>query len=421
MFDLNSQTHQLLMDEPFFAAISRRVNKTASTAVPTAGVRVTPDGYYEMIYNPKFFETLSPKQRSGVLKHEFYHLLWDHCLERLPDEGMCRLWNIATDLAINSHLGGELPDTGCFPGEGLFEDLPKGESSEFYFDALKKMQEEEESKEGEQSKDDKEGESGDQDQEQGEGGGDDSDSGEGDSTGGKPTSLKDVETTDDHSGWGENEADASATNIAKERMKEMMKEAIQEASAGRGWGSVPSEMRKRIIEKAQTKVNWRNVLRYFVKTSQRANKRSTVKKLNHRYPMIHAGKRVRRQAHIAVSIDQSGSVSDQMLIKFFAELNKLSNIAEFTVIPFDSDVAKDKIYVWKKGQTKQWERVLHGGTCFNAPTEYVNKTGFDGHIILTDMCAPKPKASKCQRMWMTDKENASRPYFKTREKVLVMD
>jgi len=137
--------------------------------------------------------------------------------------------------------------------------------------------------------------------------------------------------------------------------------------------------------------------------------------------MIHAGKRVRRQAHIAVSIDQSGSVSDQMLIKFFAELNKLSNIAEFTVIPFDSDVAKDKIYVWKKGQTKQWERVLHGGTCFNAPTEYVNKTGFDGHIILTDMCAPKPKASKCQRMWMTDKENASRPYFKTREKVLVMD
>ena len=66
MFDLNSQTHQLLMDEPFFAAISRRVNKTASTAVPTAGVRVTPDGYYEMIYNPKFFETLSPKQRSGA-------------------------------------------------------------------------------------------------------------------------------------------------------------------------------------------------------------------------------------------------------------------------------------------------------------------------------------------------------------------
>ena len=54
------------MDEPFFAAISRRVNKTASTAVPTAGVRVTPDGYYEMIYNPKFFETLSPKQRRAI-------------------------------------------------------------------------------------------------------------------------------------------------------------------------------------------------------------------------------------------------------------------------------------------------------------------------------------------------------------------
>tara|TARA_A100001515_G_C4566826_1_gene208437 strand:+ start:86 stop:1309 length:1224 start_codon:yes stop_codon:yes gene_type:complete len=407
MFDLNKQTHQLLLDEPFFASISRRVNKTASKAIPTAGVRVTDDGYFEMLYNPEFFASIPPKERAGVLKHEFYHLLWDHCLERLPDNKMSKLWNIATDLAINSHLMNELPESGCFPGRGMFKDFPAGQSSEWYFEELKKMQEDEESDKGEG--------------ENQEGDSDESSSGQGDEGGSEPQSLNDVQTTDDHSGWGENEADASATNIAKERLKDIIKEAVQEASSGRGWGSVPSEMRKQIIEKTKTKIDWKKVLRYFVKTSQRANKRSTVKKLNKRYPMIHAGKRVRRQAHIAVSIDQSGSVSDDMLIKFFAELNKLSNIAEFTVIPFDDRVAEDKIYTWKKGQTRKWERVLHGGTCFEAPTEYVNKHGFDGHIILTDLCAPKPKKSKCQRMWMTDSYHASRPYFKTQEKVIAID
>ena len=64
---------------------------------------------------------------------------------------------------------------------------------------------------------------------------------------------------------------------------------------------------------------------------------------------------------------------------------------------------------------------MYGGTDFNPPTEYVNKHGFDGHIILTDLCAPKPKASKCQRMWMTTKQYAERPYFKTTERIIAID
>ena len=76
--------------------------------------------------------------------------------------------------------------------------------------------------------------------------------------------------------------------------------------------------------------------------------------------------------------------------------------------------------MWKKGQSHARERVLCGGTCFDAPTAYVNEHGFDGHIVLTDMYAPKPKSSKCQRMWMTDATGASMPYFKTNEKIIVI-
>jgi len=168
-------------------------------------------------------------------------------------------------------------------------------------------------------------------------------------------------------------------------------------------------------------VCWRKVLRYFIKTSQRANKRSTIKRINRRYAYVHPGKKIQRQAKIAIAIDQSGSVDNQMLSMFFAELNNLAKLAEFTVIPFDSDVDESLVYVWKKGESRRRERVLSGGTDFNAPTDYVNSHNFDGVIILTDMEAPKPKNCKAQRMWMTDAQGKTKAHFQTREKVIAID
>ena len=75
----------------------------------------------------------------------------------------------------------------------------------------------------------------------------------------------------------------------------------------------------------------------------------------------------------------------------------------------------------EEGRAPKGERVLHGGTCFDAPTRFVNDGKFDGHIVLTDMCAPKPIASKCQRMWMTTTEYARNPYFTTNEVVVAID
>jgi len=205
-------------------------------------------------------------------------------------------------------------------------------------------------------------------------------------------------------------------------MKGYIKKGAEEAaSKGHGWGSVPSSVRRDIMAKLQTHIDWKKVLRYFVKTSTRANKTSTVKRVNKRYRYIHPGKKVQRRARIAISIDQSGSVSDEMLAAFFAELNKLSKLASFTVIPFDTVIDESLIYEWKQGENRKTQRVMQGGTDFNPPTEYVNRHGFDGHIVLTDLMAPKPKPSKCQRMWMTTKYYASRPYFQTSERIIAVD
>ena len=402
-FNLNMHTHRLLADEPFFAALSRHIDKRASTSVPTAGVMVTSEGRYEMVYNPDFMQRMVDECGEteenannpyrwvrGILMHEFYHLIYGHCTTRKPEGGMTKKWNVAMDLAINSHIPDELPPVALVPGRGPFAEFPTGLTSEAYFKRL--------TDEGGENNGDSEG--------------------QGDSGGGSG-SFDDLDSFDSHEGWGEAEGgdEGVSQNIADERLKEMVKKAASEA-ASKGWGSVSASMRQTILDSVTTKVDWRKVLRNFVKASQKSSRRSTIKRINRRFPYIHAGKRSERVARIAVSIDQSGSVSDKLLAAFFSELDSLAKLAEFVVVPFDTRVDEDLVFTWKKGQNRPWERVMYGGTCFDAPTRYVNEQKLDGHIILTDMGASKPIPSKCKRMWMTDSYGATQPYFKTTEKVL---
>jgi predicted metal-dependent peptidase len=398
-YDLESDIFRLLLEEPFFAALSRHINKVAVQSIPTAGVRIDLDGRFELAYNPKFMEGLEDKHRRGVLKHEFYHLIFEHCLLRSPDgRKISKRWNYATDLAINSHLKGELPDFALWPEKFQYPPL---QTAEWYYAKL---------------------------EEDGHGGagsgpctGQHAPNGEG---GDAPPCDGSCGNFDSHDGWGEGgDIPQEVKEMAKERLKDAMRQAADAASKDRtnGWGSVSATTKQSIMRFINSTVDWRAVLRMFIGQAQKASTVNTVKRINKRYPYIHAGKKSLRHANIAISIDQSGSVSDELLGLFYAELDKLATLASFTIIPFDCDVAPDdKIYLWKKGERRQKERVLSGGTDFDAPTEYVNKKRFDGHIVLTDMCAPKPKPSRCRRMWMTDVDGFESMPFKTDERVIVI-
>ena len=381
-FDLNKHTARLLMNEPFFAGLSRRIDKRKTTDIPTAGVTVDPkSAQFVLMYNPDYMEKLSDTQKLGVLKHEFYHLVFEHVTGRKPEGGLTKQDNMCMDLAINSHLIGELPDGACIPGVKPFEWAEPGKSYEWYKANWQPM---------------------------------DNEDGEGEGGQGAPS-----DSFDDHSGW--DEVENTENEIAKERLKEAIKKAAEEASQAGSWGSVPASCRKDILDRLKVHINWEKALRYFVKTSQRAEKRSTVRRINKRFPYIHPGKKIKRHAKFAVSIDQSGSVDDEMLVKFFSALDKLAKLATFTVVPFDTEVCEEHVFEWKKGKRYKAERVRYGGTDFDAPTKWVNERDFDGHIILTDLCAPKPVPSKCKRLWITTPQYAERPYFETKELVLVVD
>ena len=418
-FDLNQEIIKLLQDEPFFAALSRRVDKKPGN-IPTAGVRVNPDTCaYEMVYNPQFFDGLTDEQRKGVLIHEFYHLVFDHVGGRRPDGVNHMAWNIATDLAINSLITEQgsrldrLPEGCCVPGGKQFEEYPHSLSSEKYLEMLKNdpdKQGDGENQDGEPSGEEGDGQGQGQ---QGEGGEQGDQQGNGSGGG----------NFDDHSGWEEN-SNSAATDIAKQKMKEAVRKAAEEAASGRGFGSAGGQAKKLILDSLKTKVDWKKVLRSFTIASVKADKRSTVKRINKRFPYIHSGKKIRRESKIAVCIDQSGSVDDAMLVKFYNELNKLCDLVEFDIIPFDTQVGEDHVYTWKKGQKRAWERVMYGGTCFDAPTKFVNESRgkYDGMIVLTDMMAPKPKRCRVKRLWMTTAEYAERPWFNPNpEKMVVVD
>jgi len=405
-YNINDHVYRLLISEPFFAHLSRMITKSATTSIPTAGVRVNPEtAQFEMIYNPEFFEKLPENHVRGVLIHEFYHLVFGHVTERLPENVDFKTWNIATDLAINSLIGKDnLPDFVCMPGVKDFADYPLNQAAEYYLEMLK--QDEKFQQKQQQGKQKQQGESG-------EGGG----------SGGPDDPNGQLDSHEDWGDKGENgEGNGAANDIAGERLKEMMEKAANECNKNNGWGSVSSQVRENIMQRLKTKVDWKKVLRYFIGRAQRSDRTNTIRKINKRFPYIHAGRKTNYSAHIAIAIDQSGSVGDDMLNEFFNELNKLASLATFTVIPFDDSVFESKIYTWKKGEKRKWERVLSGGTNFDAPTNYVNKhPEFDALLLLTDMYAPKPKSCNVQRAWMTTSDCKRHMPFQTNELVLTVD
>lgn len=373
--DLSPHLLRMMFDEPFFARILRGVNIEFGSDVPTAGVMVK-DGDVHMICNPDFVSSLSDDHVKGLLKHECFHLAFEHCTSRKLEPH--NVANIAADLAINSDIPeSELPDGGLVPGKvpdpdspgadsplaKLIATLPKHESQEWYFTQI--MQDEEA-----------------REQAEGEGNG-----------------------FDDHGGWGEMSDEEK--ELVKGKMREVLKDAIKEADRTGKWGSVGGSMRSKLREMVSNEVDWRAILKQFCGFSKRGTRTTTWSNVNvvHLHPEhgpLATGAKRGYTSSIAVYIDQSGSVGDKELSMAFAELRSLARRTEFTTFHFDTAVDEKSETKWKKGKTPQAGRTRCGGTDFDCVTQHANKNRhrFDGYIIITDGEAAKPKPSKLKRCWL---------------------
>jgi len=378
-FNLSTHLIDLLWNEPFYSRILRSLTNIETDEIPTAGV-LCKDNDIKMWWNKKFFASLTNQQIRGVLKHECLHLVFSHTTDRKRDPH--KVWNYATDLAINCLINvNELPDFCLRPGKPLpvlksedlakmnanaiaayyklskqIETFPLNKTSEYYFEKLLEDNNIEEL----------ENELGD----------------------GNEMLIQ----FDDHEGW--DKLSNEERDYFKHKIKEIVKSAANEASKN-GWGSISSELRKELSNIFSNVLDWKSLLQRFCSYSTSNERQSSIKRLNRKYPNIHAGIKKDYTPTIAVYIDESGSVNNEDLEKIYSELNSLSKRTNFYLYKFDTAVNEESSFLWKKGKRFNAQRNLTGGTCFNAPTKHAlsNKNKFDGYVIITDGYAAKPNIS----------------------------
>jgi hypothetical protein len=383
-FDLDTHLVALMFDEPFYADIIRSLHKEATRSIDTAGVLYA-DGVMRFWWNPLFLAPYNNSKIRGILKHEGLHLALEHTTTRRYKPH--KVWNIACDLAINSTLTlEEMPDCGFRPGKpfrkltvsdsvspeevdrhqklsDLIVSMPKDLASEEYFALLMNDPNVQEMLKS---------------------------SGEGESL---------VEgNMDSHEGWDDLSEDDR--EYISSKIREVVKAAQQKADATNRWGSIPAHMREEIRKKVSGEIDWKSVLRQFVGCTQRADRLSSVYRLNKKYPGIHAGTSRDYKPTIHVYLDQSGSVSDEAIGLFFGELGNLAHRVDFKLFYFDTEVDEENSLTWKRGSFPKTLRTRSGGTDFEAPTKHAAKSKCEGYLILTDGEAPKPSSSRIRRGWV---------------------
>lgn len=393
---------RLYMNEPFLGGISANVTKLITEELPTAFVGVRPNGKRNDIVmgiNPHFMRPLPTKQRQGVLKHELFHLVFQHIFNRaIGDNNYAMMWNWATDLAINSIIGAEnLPRMVLCPGvepidpktgkpvdnkyAEFIKNAPLGEASDWYFEQLRKIQDE----------------LGDDDNSIAIGSG--------------------MGTLDDHDGWGDIPEDVQ--DEIRDKVRELVKQGVIRADQDNNWGSIPQEMQERIRRMVSREVDWRSIVRNFIGRTRTMERNSTIRKINKKLPYIMPGVKRPLRANFACFIDQSGSMSDEDICLLFGELENLAQETEIDVFHFDTEIDENSHTVWKKGRPfPPPHRTRCGGTDFQAVADFCNRhdnrNHWSGIIILTDGFAERIRGSivGAKTLWViteTGTSDAIRP------------
>lgn len=308
-----------LMRSPKFALLSGILmvgRTTVEDNIPTAMTNGRDDRF-----GRAFVKKLSDKELNFVVAHEAAHKMFRHLTTwtKLHDENH-RLANAACDYVINLMLRDLDPSEqviamprftdGPMQGKhmGLIDERFRGMNAKQVFDILKEEQEE--------------------------GAGGDGEGGEG--------------GIDEHD-WG------GAKDMSEEDKKQLARDidqAIRQGQiahqkvAGNGAGGVD----RLLQELLEPKVDWREQLREYVKAVCRAKDKSSWRKVNRRflstgtYMPSMIGERV---GHLVIAIDTSGSIGNEELAEFLAEVKGIAeevNPEKVDLLYWDSEVAAHEEY-----------------------------------------------------------------------------
>ena len=323
------RTHVQLMQDPdfcLFSGIFMLGEVKVSDEVPTAYTNGR-----DVTYGRAFVESLNDKQLAFVVLHEAMHKAYRHLFvwRKLADEDM-RLANMAMDYVINlqlmdynKHSVLEFPTDAEGNPIGLLDEQYRGMDTKQVFDLLKQeIEKRPRPKEGDPCDD-------------------------GQPTDGKGKSgqkEKGSECLDDH-GWKEAK---ELSNKEKEELNREINQALREGAmiAGRKKGNVSRE----IQDLMTPKVDWKQVLREFVKSTMMGRDKSTFRRPNRRFlaqgiimPSTYSDK----VGKMVVGTDTSGSIYGETLTQFLSEIKSIADEVtpdSLDLLYWDTEVAKHETY-----------------------------------------------------------------------------
>jgi predicted metal-dependent peptidase len=278
----------------------------------------------------------------GAEEHEILHLCSSHLTLHFDDKVR---GNVAVDLAVNSHLV-ENQIHEAWPTADKYN-FPKGKAAVWYYENLKgnaKFQQQLKS-----------GAFG---------------------PGGVMEWL-----ARSHSGWEELEKDP----IAKEFVKDVLRKARE--LCNKNYGNIPSdivEMIEEMLKREKPIIPWGHVLRMFCASAMESVLEYTMRRESKRYG-TRPGTRKGDVLNLAVCVDTSGSISQEMLKLFFNEIRWIwKNGAIVSIVEADCSVARGPYKFNGK-----WNGEVHGrGGTDLEPALALVEGKYDACIYFTDFYAP---------------------------------
>ena len=299
----------------------------------------------DVIYNPKFINTLHDKELNFVVLHEALHKVFQHMFlwKKLWKENP-QLANVAADYVVNNtiHEADQYGNVTMIPKEALFDKKYAGMTTRQVFDLLKK------------------------------------EGGEGNGGGGH----------DSHDWEG-------AEGLSDDEVKETTKQIDQALRQGEIIrGKMQGNKNRTIDGLLEPKVNWREQLREFVNATCKNKDKTSWKRPHKRflgqdiYMPSMIGESVGK---LVVGIDTSGSIGDKELNEFLSEVVSICDDvspSSIELIYWDYDVAGHETYNIGdyNGLVQTTKPKGGGGTRVGSLNQYIKEKRLEPEaiIILTD-------------------------------------
>jgi predicted metal-dependent peptidase len=257
-------------------------------------------------YNTRFIEMLRPKEIEFLFGHEVLHCVYDHFGRRGDRDP--QLWNIANDYCVNGDLvkhnvGEKITSVPC-----LYDRKYDGMSSEEVYDQLYEKAEKID-------------------------------------IGSLLDQMIDEHLDGEGDGDGEENEGKGRPRLSaedKQAIKDEIKEAMLAAAATvDGAGNLPAGVKRLIQQLTEPQLNWREILRMNLESTIKADYTwMRASRKGWHMDAVMPGQKPDEMIDVAVMLDASGSISQDMLRDFLSEIQGIMDSFpsyKIHVVTFDTD------------------------------------------------------------------------------------